>query len=52
MDLFPLSVGTANPPALTTSTGARALSSTTALTMGSYDGNAVSTLWDYAQPAP
>jgi phospholipase C len=45
MDLFPLSVGTAGappdpPPSQVT---------TTALTMGYYDGNTVTALWNYAQ---
>ena len=49
MDLFPLSVGTANPASLTTATNGSALLSTTALTMGYYDGNTVTALWNYAQ---
>ncbi len=49
MDLFPLSVGTANPAALTSSTGGSAISNSTALTMGYYDGNTVTALWNYAQ---
>ncbi len=49
MDLFPLSVGTANPVSLTTATNGSALLSTTALTMGYYDGNTVTALWNYAQ---
>jgi len=49
MDLFPLSVGTANTPTLTTQTNGSALLNTTALTMGYYDGNTVTALWNYAQ---
>jgi phospholipase C len=49
MDLFPLSVGTANNPTLNTQTGGNALMATTALTMGYYDGNTVTALWNYAQ---
>ena len=49
MDLFPLSVGTANPASLTAATNGSALLSTTALTMGYYDGNTVTGLWNYAQ---
>jgi phospholipase C len=49
MDLFPLSVGTADSPALATATGASAISATNGLTMGYYDGNTVTALWNYAQ---
>jgi phospholipase C len=49
MDLFPLSVGTANNPTLNTQTGGNALMATTALTMGYFDGNTVTALWNYAQ---
>ena len=49
MDLFPLSVGTANPTALNTQTNGTALMATTALTMGYFDGNTVTALWNYAQ---
>ena len=49
MDLFPLSVGTANPASLTNATNGSALTATTALTMGYYDGNTVTALWNYAQ---
>jgi phospholipase C len=49
MDLFPLSVGTADSPALATATGASTISTTTGLTMGYYDGNTVTSLWNYAQ---
>ena len=49
MDLFPLSVGTPDSAALATSTGAQAIATTNALTMGYYDGNTVTGLWNYAQ---
>jgi phospholipase C len=49
MDLFPLSVGTPNGPALTAATGAAAITNTNGLTMGYYDGNTVTALWNYAQ---
>jgi len=49
MDLFPLSVGTADTAALENETAAPAITSTTALTMGYYDGNTVTALWNYAQ---
>jgi phospholipase C len=56
MDLFPISVGTPNSaagipgvPNLTLTTNAPALTNTTALTMGYYDGNTVTALWNYAQ---
>jgi phospholipase C len=49
MDLFPLSVGTPNSAALAGSTGAAAITTTNALTMGYYDGNTVTALWNYAQ---
>ncbi len=49
MDLFPLSVGVANQAVLTTATNGSALLNTTALTMGYYDGNTVTALWNYAQ---
>ncbi len=45
MDLFPLSVGTAGPPPGTPPSTV----DTTALTMGYYDGNTVTALWNYAQ---
>jgi phospholipase C len=44
MDAFPASVGTAGPPP----TGTPILG-TTGLTMGYYDGNTVTALWNYAQ---
>jgi phospholipase C len=49
MDLFPLSVGTPNTAALSKSTGAPTPATTTALTMGYYDGNTVTAMWNYAQ---
>jgi len=49
MDMFPLSVGTADGTTLTTETGAPAIANTTALTMGYYDGNTVTAMWNYAQ---
>jgi phospholipase C len=48
MDLFPMSVGTADG-SLTASTGAPAITNTTGLTMGYYDGNTVTAMWNYAQ---
>ena len=44
MDAFPASVGTAGPPPA----GSPVLA-TTGLTMGYYDGNTVTALWNYAQ---
>jgi phospholipase C len=54
MDLFPLSVGTPDSAAssagnLATLTGAPSIANTTGLTMGYYDGNTVTALWNYAQ---
>jgi phospholipase C len=49
MDLFPLSVGNANSTLLNTQTNGSALTATTALTMGYYDGNTVTAMWNYAQ---
>jgi phospholipase C len=49
MDLFPLSVGAADSAKLATSTGASSIAATTGLTMGYYDGNTVTALWNYAQ---
>jgi len=45
MDLFPLSVGTPGPPP----TAPPDAVNTTGLTMGYYDGNTVTALWNYAQ---
>ncbi len=44
MDLFPLYVGVAGPPP-----GGGGIVDTTGLTMGYYDGNTVTALWNYAQ---
>ena len=44
MDLFPLDVGTAGPPP-----NAPPIATTKGLTMGYYDGNTVTALWNYAQ---
>lgn len=45
MDLFPLSVGTAGPPPNAPS----GITGTTGLTMGYFDGNTVTAMWNYAQ---
>jgi phospholipase C len=44
MDLFPRSVGAADGPSL-----GKGIAATTGLTMGYYDGNTVTALWNYAQ---
>jgi phospholipase C len=44
MDLFPFSVGTAGPPP-----GGSAQGDSKGLTMGYYDGNTVTAMWNYAQ---
>jgi phospholipase C len=44
MDAFPASVGTAGPPP-----AGAPITATTGLTMGYYDGNTVTALWNYAQ---
>ncbi len=44
MDAFPVSVGTAGPPP-----SGSPITATTGLTMGYYDGNTVTALWNYAQ---
>jgi phospholipase C len=49
MDLFPLSVGTPDSGVLSTQPGTLAMSNTNALTMGYYDGNTVTAMWNYAQ---
>jgi phospholipase C len=49
MDLFPLSVGTANDGVLNAQTNGNVIELTTALTMGYYDGNTVTAMWNYAQ---
>src|SRR5215467_5415419 len=45
MDLFPKFIGTAGPPPV----GPPAAVATTGLTMGYFDGNTVTALWNYAQ---
>lgn len=45
MDLFPKSVGKGNPP----TTASPSPLDTTGLTMGYFDGNTVTALWNYAQ---
>ncbi len=45
MDLFPKSVGKGNPP----KNGAQSPLNTTGLTMGYFDGNTVTAMWNYAQ---
>ena len=49
MDLFPLSVGVPDASALATNTGATSIATTNGLTMGYFDGNTVTALWNYAQ---
>jgi phospholipase C len=49
MDLFPLFVGTPDNSAQSAATGAPPIATTKALTMGYYDGNTVTALWNYAQ---
>ena len=49
MDLFPLSVGVPDSAALATSTKAAPIAATNGLTMGYYDGNTVTAIWNYAQ---
>jgi phospholipase C len=49
MDLFPMSVGATDGLTLTTETGAPSIADTKGLTMGYYDGNTVTALWNYAQ---
>jgi phospholipase C len=49
MDLFPVSVGTADAAALVNETAAPGIAGTTALNLGYYDGNTVTALWNYAQ---
>src|SRR5579863_2392015 len=48
MDLFPSSVGVAGPPPAPTGIGFTPYT-TTGITMGYYDGNTVTALWNYAQ---
>jgi phospholipase C len=52
MDLFPLSVGSPDKDestGLAAATGAPAIANTTGLTMGYFDGNTVTAMWNYAQ---
>ncbi len=49
MDLFPVSVGSADSAALAQTSGAAAVSLTKGETMGYFDGNSVTALWNYAQ---
>ncbi|HEX6495467.1 MAG TPA: alkaline phosphatase family protein [Acidobacteriaceae bacterium] len=49
MDLFPFAVGKADPAALALSTSAPAAAATKGLTMGYFDGNTVTAMWNYAQ---
>jgi phospholipase C len=49
MDLFPFSIGVADAATLVTETVAPGIANTTALTMGYYDGNTVTAMWNYAQ---
>jgi len=49
MDLFPNYVGTADATALANETAAPSTAATVALTMGYYDGNTVTAMWNYAQ---
>jgi phospholipase C len=49
MDQFPLSVGVSDGLTLATETGAPGIANTNGLTMGYYDGNTVTALWNYAQ---
>ncbi len=49
MDLFPLAVGTPDNVTLATATGASQIATTNGLTMGYFDGNTVTALWNYAQ---
>jgi phospholipase C len=48
MDLFPSQLGTAGPPPTPTGIGFFPYT-TTGITMGYYDGNTVTALWNYAQ---
>jgi phospholipase C len=49
MDLFPFSVGTSDGLALASATAAPSIANTTGLTMGYFDGNTVTAMWNYAQ---
>jgi phospholipase C len=48
MNLFPMSVGTSDG-LIAQATGAPAIADTTGLTMGYFDGNTVTAMWNYAQ---
>jgi phospholipase C len=49
MDLFPYAVGHADSATLAADTGSGSIARTKGLTMGYYDGNTVTALWNYAQ---
>ncbi len=49
MDLFPYAAGNADSAALAARTGSNSIARTKGLTMGYYDGNTVTALWNYAQ---
>jgi phospholipase C len=49
MDLFPQYVGAADSAAQALATSAPAIAATKGLTMGYYDGNTVTAMWNYAQ---
>jgi phospholipase C len=49
MDLFPYAVGRGDSVTLAATTHVSALARTKGLTMGYYDGNTVTALWNYAQ---
>jgi phospholipase C len=49
MDLFPASTGAADSASLAATSGAGAISLTTGETMGYFDGNSATALWNYAQ---
>jgi phospholipase C len=49
MDLFPYALGEPDSRSLASHTGAGAVATTKGLTMGYYDGNTVTALWNYAQ---
>lgn len=49
MDLFPYAVGNADSATLAAGTASSSIARTKGLTMGYYDGNTVTALWNYAQ---
>jgi phospholipase C len=49
MDLFPISTGSADSATLAQTSGAPAISLTKGETMGYFDGNSVTAMWNYAQ---